>query len=106
MEGIGGIWGVWVGGANTIFHQTTENPELIGHCHKGTPVTSMKGAEDFQLETKSRGEELNALAQAKKILQEALPAAFNQVSFLQLSRSELYTGYMLSHGSLTPTSSY
>ena len=55
----------------------------------------MKGAEDFQLETKSRGEELNALAQAKKILQEALPAAFNQVSFLQLSRSELYTGARL-----------
>jgi len=54
----------------------------------------MEGAEEFQLETKSRGEELSALAQAKKILSEALPAAaqtygaaLDQVSFLQLSRS-------------------
>merc|ERR1719456_2009230 len=54
----------------------------------------MEGAEEFQLETKSRGEELSALAQAKEILSEALPAAaqtygaaLDQVSFLQLSRS-------------------
>jgi len=59
----------------------------------------MKGAEDFQLETKSRGEELDALATAKKILKEALPAAaqsygaaLDQVSFLQVSRSLLANG--------------
>merc|ERR1740138_826773 len=57
----------------------------------------MKGAEEFQLETKSRGEELTALATAKKILKDALGAsaqtygaALDQVSFLQ--RSQLYTG--------------
>jgi chromosome segregation ATPase len=50
----------------------------------------MKGAEDFQLETKSRGEELTALTQAKKILQEALGSA--AASFLQISRSSLFTG--------------
>merc|ERR1719253_1594656 len=53
----------------------------------------MKGADEFQLETKSRGEELTALATAKNILKEALGgAALDQVSFIQLSRSNLYTG--------------
>merc|ERR1719160_1203384 len=59
----------------------------------------MKGADDFQRETKSRGEELHALATAKKVLQEALGAsaqtygaALDQASFLQLSRSSLFTG--------------
>merc|ERR1719316_971872 len=59
----------------------------------------MTGAEEFQAETKSRGEELNALAQAKKILTEALGAsaqtygaALDQVSFLQISRSNLANG--------------
>jgi len=53
----------------------------------------MKGAEEFQLETKSRAEELNALAQAKKILAKALPAAAQsygaaldqKLSFIQIS---------------------
>jgi len=49
----------------------------------------MKGAEEFQLETKSRGEELSALATAKKILAEALPAAAQTYSFVQLSRTQL-----------------
>merc|ERR1719331_3716339 len=49
----------------------------------------MKGAEEFQLETKSRGEELSALATAKKILAEALPAAAQTCSFVQLSRTQL-----------------
>merc|ERR1719352_63169 len=52
----------------------------------------MTGAEDFRAETKSRGEELSALAQAKKVLGEALPAAAQtygasldqQESFLQV----------------------
>merc|ERR1719201_680617 len=52
----------------------------------------MKGADDLQAETRSRGEELTALATAKKVLAEALPAAaksygaaLDQVSFIQLS---------------------
>jgi len=52
----------------------------------------MKGADDFQRETKSRGEELTALATAKKVLQDALGAsaqtygaALDQVSFIQLN---------------------
>merc|ERR1719444_386924 len=53
----------------------------------------MDGAEEFELSTKSRGEELNALATAKKIILEATGGAagqsygLNQVSFLQLSSS-------------------
>jgi len=46
----------------------------------------MKGAEDFQAETKSRGEELHALATAKKVITEATSGAADQsYSFLQLS---------------------
>jgi len=59
----------------------------------------MSGANDFQAETKSRGEELKALAEARKVLKEALPAAaqtygaaLDQVSFLQVSRSGLSSG--------------
>jgi len=54
----------------------------------------MTGAEDFQGETKSRGEELKALATATKILQEALGGAAAQTySFVQVdSRSSLSTG--------------
>jgi len=43
----------------------------------------MTRAETFEAETKSRGEELNALAKAKQIIREATGAALNQVSFLQ-----------------------
>jgi hypothetical protein len=54
----------------------------------------MTGAQDFQSETKSRGEELKALATAKKVLQEALSGATAQTySLLQVeSRSSLSTG--------------
>jgi len=52
----------------------------------------MTGANDFQAETKSRGEELKALAEAKKVLEGALGAAaqsygaaLDQVSLLQIS---------------------
>jgi len=52
----------------------------------------MVGAEDFQAEVKSRGEELKALATAQKVLQEALGGAAAQTySFLQES-SSLATG--------------
>jgi hypothetical protein len=53
----------------------------------------MDGAEEFELATKSRGEELNALATAKKIIKESTGGAteqsygFNQVSFLQVKSS-------------------
>merc|ERR1719159_411399 len=53
----------------------------------------MNSAEEFELATKSRGEELNALATAKKVIVEATGGAaqqsygLNQMSFLQLSNS-------------------
>merc|ERR1719498_2122217 len=53
----------------------------------------MKGAEDFEAETKSRGEELHALSTAAKIITEATAEAadqsygLEQVSFLQSSLS-------------------
>jgi cell division protein FtsL len=59
----------------------------------------MKGADDFKRGTQSRGEELTALTQAKKILTEAMGAsaqtygaALDQASFLQLERNSLFTG--------------
>merc|ERR1719331_762172 len=46
----------------------------------------MKSAEDFEAETKSRGEELKALATAKKVIEETTAGAAGQsYSFLQLS---------------------
>jgi hypothetical protein len=51
----------------------------------------MNGAEEFELSTKSRGEELNALATAKKIIKESTGGAagqsygLNQMSFLQVA---------------------
>jgi hypothetical protein len=53
----------------------------------------MTKAEDFEAETKSRGEELKALATAKKVIQDATGGAeklsygLTQVSFLQRSRA-------------------
>merc|ERR1719331_2982921 len=52
----------------------------------------MTAAEEFQAATKSRGEELTALATAKKVIKESTGGAagqtyFNQVSFMQLSSS-------------------
>merc|ERR1719155_226220 len=53
----------------------------------------MNAAEEFELSTKSRGEELKALATAKKVIKEATGGAaeqtygFNQLSFMQLSSS-------------------
>jgi uncharacterized protein YlxW (UPF0749 family) len=52
----------------------------------------MKKAESFESETKSRGEELKALAEAKKIISETTSGATEQsYSFLQVSRSKLAT---------------
>merc|ERR1719390_406778 len=52
----------------------------------------MNAAEEFELSTKSRGEELTALATAKKVIKEATGGAasqtyFSQFSFLQVSSS-------------------
>jgi hypothetical protein len=60
----------------------------------------MKGADDFQRQTKQRGDELAALAGAKKVLKESLGAAaqtygaaLDQASFFQIAQSsELNTG--------------
>merc|ERR1719261_2436535 len=55
----------------------------------------MSAAEEFQSATKSRGEELNALATAKKVIVEATGGAagqsygLNQVSFLQVDRTHV-----------------
>merc|ERR1711957_663170 len=46
----------------------------------------MTRAEIFEAETKSRGEELAALAKAKQIIREATGAALEQVSLLQMER--------------------
>merc|ERR1719198_1488990 len=53
----------------------------------------MSAAEEFELETKSRGEELNALATAKKVIKENTGGAAGQsYSFMQVSsRSDLAT---------------
>jgi len=53
----------------------------------------MAGAEEFELATKSRGEELNALATAKKVIKEATGGAAGQTySFLQVERTRVSSG--------------
>jgi len=53
----------------------------------------MSKAATFEAETTSRGEELQALATAKKVIEEATGgSALDQESFLQLSRSGLLSG--------------
>merc|ERR1719408_405966 len=57
----------------------------------------MTKAEEFEIATKSRGEELNALATAKKVIVEATGGAAGQsYSFLQVSRTQLSSGADLS----------
>jgi hypothetical protein len=57
----------------------------------------MSAAEEFELSTKSRGEELKALADAKKVLKETTGGAASQTySFLQTERSNLVSGADLS----------
>merc|ERR1719324_2253657 len=63
----------------------------------------MKGAEDFEEETKSRGAELKALSTAKKVIADATSGAadlsygFEQVSLVQVSRSEMASGVDLAN---------
>merc|ERR1719183_694274 len=50
----------------------------------------MNSAEEFELATKSRGEELNALATAKKVIKESTGgAAAQSYSFLQVERAQV-----------------
>merc|ERR1719486_1551165 len=62
----------------------------------------MTAAEEFELATKSRGEELKALATAKKVIKDATGGAagqtysFSQTSFLQVGRSKVASGADLS----------
>merc|ERR1719379_3153657 len=53
----------------------------------------MSAAEEFESATKSRGEELNALATAKKVIQENTGgAAAQSYSFLQVDRTHVSSG--------------
>merc|ERR1719277_2639412 len=58
----------------------------------------MTAAEEFELATKSRGEELKALATAKKVIKESTGGAagqtysFSQVSLLQVERAKVASG--------------
>merc|ERR1719218_1941 len=53
----------------------------------------MNAAEEFELATKSRGEELKALATAKKVIKEATGGAAEQsYSFLQVDRMHVTSG--------------
>merc|ERR1719446_478356 len=69
-----------------------EDVETLSTLHQDC----MKGAEDFEAETKSRGEELKALATAKKVITEATSGAadlsYSAASFLQVARSQLSSG--------------
>merc|ERR1719199_864934 len=63
----------------------------------------MNAAEEFEMATKSRGEELKALATAKKVIVEATGGAadqsygLNQVSFLQTGKVEISSGVDLAN---------
>merc|ERR1711920_807235 len=58
----------------------------------------MTAAEEFEAATKSRGEELNALATAKKIIKESTGGAaeqsysLSQISLLQVERTKVASG--------------
>merc|ERR1719194_172953 len=55
------------GGLSVTSSDLAEDEKALSTLHHDC----MTGAEDFEAETKSRGEELKALATAKKIIQEA-----------------------------------
>merc|ERR1719229_1437456 len=66
-----------------------EDVTALGELHH----ECLTKAQDYEAETKSRGEELAAIATAKKVIQETTSGAadlsygLNQVSFLQNSQS-------------------
>merc|ERR1719336_2281460 len=55
-------------------------------------VDCLSKASAFEAETKSRGEELKALADAKAIIEEATSGAFGQLSLVQVGRTALSSG--------------
>jgi len=79
--------------------ELAEDLETKEGLHQNCQTT----AEDFELETKSRAEELKALAAAKKVLKESTGGAdevaygLGQVSLLQVGSSGLRTGSDLAH---------
>jgi len=66
-----------------------EDVETLATLHSDC----MKAAEDFEAETASRGEELKALATAKKVIKETTEGAADiSYSFIQMSRATLSSG--------------
>jgi chromosome segregation ATPase len=72
------------GELETVRKDLAEDKSTLAALH----ADCMSKASDFEAETTSRGEELKALATAKKVIQEATGAALTQVSLLQVSQQE------------------
>jgi len=76
-----------------------EDVKSLANLHR----ECMTGATEFEEATKSRGEELAAIAEAKKVISETTGGAekqtygLDQVSFLQVSRSKMFAGLDLSN---------
>jgi len=75
------------GGLETTSKDLAEDIKTKSTLHQDC----MSAAQEFELTTKSRGEELAALATAKKVIQEATGGAagqsYSQVSFMQVASS-------------------
>merc|ERR1719473_815959 len=69
------------GDLGTTTKDLMEDNSALGQLHRDC----MTKAQEFEAETKSRGEELAALAKAKAIITEA--TSLSQVSFMQTKRS-------------------
>jgi len=75
--------------------ETTKDLKVDTRALSDLHKDCMTKAQDFEAATKSRGEEVKALAEAKKIIQETTGASeklaygLSQVSFVQLGRSTL-----------------
>merc|ERR1719443_2315992 len=82
------------GELSTTQSDLAEAMKVLGELHRDC----MEKAEDFEAATKSRGEELKALAEAEKVISEKTSGAESityglaQVSLLQVSRLQLSTG--------------
>jgi len=70
------------GELTTVSKDLAEDKSVLAALH----AECMGKAADFEAETTARGEELKALATAKKVIKEATGAALAQVSFLQVSQ--------------------
>jgi len=81
------------GDLTTTAKELSADVKTKGDLHQ----TCVEKASTFEAETQSRGEELKALATAKKIIKEATGAALDQVSFVQVSRSALASSTDLHH---------